>query len=58
VSWLWGHAAGAAAGVGRRSPLSPDLALAPVAGGLLTFLWMYPRSRWLTRRISRCHPTA
>lgn len=34
----------------RRDPARIDVAGAPLAGGLLTFLWKYPLSRWRQRR--------
>ncbi len=58
VSWLWGGLTEAGRSLGGRSPLTLDLVLAQLAGGVLTVPWMYPVSRARVARIRRQHATS
>ena len=53
ASWLSWHVSLATDSLRGKGPLSPELVIASVAGGVLTFPWMYPRSRRRTSRINR-----
>ncbi|MDQ4142412.1 MAG: glycosyltransferase [Actinomycetota bacterium] len=55
VTWLWGNLAQTARSFSGNEVVTPELALAQLAGGLLTFPWMYPLSRWRVARIARQH---
>ena len=51
ASWVWGGVTELANVFRHTSPLSADLVMAQLAGGLLTVPWMYPRSSRRTRNI-------
>ncbi len=54
-SWFWGGTTELAKALRHTSPLSADLVMAQLGGGLLTLPWMYPRSSRRARRIRRLY---